>query len=167
MGSIIWDLVILVFKSVFLRFSEWDWLVWLRNFVNNAFTCSFPNIQISTPWSTSMLTHVINKKVFFQYIFYLVWIQIPQISTFQKKNWVWHTEGYRTTCFIILIWIILHIFLLRTWLIFFYRIMWQLSAYFEYSKMLESTVSWVPIEFNWLYLGYYFLPYNKSNSKYC
>ena len=41
-----------------------------------------------------------------------------------------------------------HAFLLCTWVYFVSSQMWQLSTYFEDSKVLESTVSWLLIELN-------------------
>ena len=40
--------------------------------------------------------------------------------------------------------------------------MWKFSTYFEYGKVLESTVSWFLVEFNIIQLEYYFSPtYNQ------
>ena len=108
----------------------------------------------------------INNTVFILHnSFFNVQIHISQISTILTIIWAEHLKIYVTTCFQTRSWIVLLIFLLRTWLIYCSSSMWQFSTYFEYVKVLESTVSWFLSESNQLQTEYYFLPNNEPNLK--
>ena len=60
----------------------------------------------------------------------------------------------------------LHVFWLCTWHLFSSSRMWQLSTYFEYGKVVKSTIGWFLSEFNGLQTEYYLPPINKPNLKY-
>ena len=99
---------------------------------------TFPNILISTPWSTKHARGFQKQDGFVLHdslIFLYFWINIFQIftiSTIRTKFWALHLKRYVTTYFQIRSWIILSMFFgYLLGLYFLSSCMWQLSTYFE------------------------------------
>ena len=163
------DIAWSVSQSAHLRYSEWSWIPWsrnvidnTRNVINNEFLHSFPNISIYTPWLTRTLTCVINNIVFCFTMFKSIYLKYlhsePKFKT-TISNDVW-PHVFRS-----LVRLYLTLFSLHTWHIYVFFLYVMIFTYLKDRKVLESTMSWLLMESNQLQTGYYFTPNNRPNSK--